>query len=169
MRYPAADIIDVYDPERISQTMALPWLVAVVMESFNLEEYPGLRQDRGQAGSRVLAVRQAVSRHGHPGIGLQQVPGPGCAQRLAHMEPTCPTTSSRAASRLPYGTDIVAAGHSRPGQQYEPFVKESRRTQSAGPGHDYEAYANDHQTPAYSSHPLRGPGRAAPTAACSSF
>ena len=52
---------------------------------------------------------------------------------------------------IPFGTAIVFPGNNRPGPQYEPFVKESRRQQSVGLGMSYEAYANDYTAASFSS------------------
>ena len=153
IRYAAADIIDVYDRERISQTMALPWLVAVVMESFNLEEFRDYVKIAAKLEAAfALFVKSSYPDMGHPGIGMQQVPGQpsggdwptSWADMPDYIEPG-------RIQALPYGTDLVVAGHNRPGPQYDSFVKESRRTQSAGLGMSYEAYANDHSDASYSS------------------
>lgn len=153
VRYPATDIIDIYDPERISQTMALPWLVAVVMESFNLEEYRDYVKIAAKLEAAFsLFVKSSFPDMGTPGIGLQQVPGQAAPSDWPTSWNDMPDyIEPGRIQTLPYGTDIVAAGHSRPGQQYDPFVKESRRTQSVGLGMSYEAYANDHSDASYSS------------------
>lgn len=152
VRYDARDIIDVYDRQRISQTMGLPWLVAVVMESFNLEEFRDYVKIAAKLEAAFsLFVKSSTPDSGHPGIGLQQVPGqdgPAWPTSWADMPDYIEPGRIQA---LPYGTDLVVAGHNRPGPQYESFVKESRRTQSAGLGMSYEAYANDHSEASYSS------------------
>lgn len=153
IRYEARDIIDVYDRERISQTMALPWLVAVVMESFNLEEFRDYVKIAAKLEAAfALFVKTAYPDLGHPGIGLQQVPGQttGSAWPTSWADMPDYIEPGRIQA-LPYGTDLVVAGHNRPGPQYDSFVKESRRTQSAGLGMSYEAYANDHSDASYSS------------------
>lgn len=153
VRYDARDIIDVYDRERISQTMALPWLVAVVMESYNLEEYRDYVKIAAKLEAAFsLFVKSSFPDLGHPGIGIQQVPGQQAASEWPASWADMPDyIEPGRIQALPYGTDIVAAGHNRPGSQYEPYVKESRRTQSAGLGMSYEAYANDHSDASYSS------------------
>ncbi len=153
VRYAATDIIDVYDRERISQTMGLPWLVAVVMESYNLEEYRDYVKIAAKLETAfALFVKSSSPDLGHPGIGLQQVPGQPAASEWPTSWADMPDyIEPGRIQSLPYGTDIVSPSHNKPGTQYEPFVKESRRTQSAGMGMSYEAYANDHSDASYSS------------------
>jgi len=153
VRYEAADIIDVYDRERISQTMGVSWLVAVVMESFNLEEFRDYVKIAAKLETAfALFIKSMGPDLGHPGIGLQQVPGQAGASEWPTTWQDMPDyIEPGRIQSLPFGTEIVSPGRSTPGTQYEPFVKESRRTQSAGLGMSYEAYANDHSDASYSS------------------
>jgi lambda family phage portal protein len=152
-RIPASDIIDVYDQERISQTSGVSWLAAVVMESFDLEDYRAYERIGAKlAAAFGIFIQSNFPDVGHPGIGLQQAPG-------QQTEAGWPTTWDNMPDYIepgriqsvPYGTEIKIAEHNRPGNQYEPYVKESRRTQSTGLGLSYEAFANDYTDASYSS------------------
>lgn len=152
-RIPAADIIDVYSQERISQTMGVSWLAAIVMEAYDLEDYRAYERIGAKlAAAFGIFIKSNYPDLGHPGIGLQQIPG-------QPSMPEWPTTWGNMPDFIepgriqgvPYGTDVVIASHNRPGTQYEPYVKESRRTQSTGLGMSYESYANDYTDASYSS------------------
>lgn len=148
VRIPASEILDVYDQVRISQTMAVPWLAAVVIEAYNLAEF----RDYSMVAAKLetafgMFIKSAYPDTGHPGIGLQpgQTAWPtGWGDVPEYIDP------GRIQS-LPYGTDIVFPSNNRPGPQYQDFVRESRRTQSVGLGMSYEAYANDYTDASYSS------------------
>jgi lambda family phage portal protein len=152
-RIPASEMIDVYDQVRISQTMAVPWLAAVVIEAYNLAEF----RDYSMIAAKLetafgMFVKSNFPDLGHPGIGLQQVPGQAAASEWPTSWQDMPDyIEPGRIQSLPFGTDVVFPSNSRPGPQYEGFVKESRRTQSAGLGMSYEAYANDYTDASYSS------------------
>lgn len=150
-RIPASEIIDVYDQVRISQTIAVPWLAAVVLEAYNLAEFRDYSMTAAQLETAFgMFIKSNFPDMGGPGIGLPQT----------STTPTdWPTSWGNVPDEilpgriqtLPYGTDVVFPSNSRPGPQYEPFVRESRRTQSTGLGMSYEAYANDYTAASYSS------------------
>ena len=153
VRIPASEIIDVWDQERISQYHGVSWLAALVMEAYDLEEYRAYERIGAKlAAAFGLFIKSNYPDLGHPGIGLQQAPGqstePGWPQTWDEMPDYIEPGRIQS---LPFGTDLVVASHNRPGTQYEPYVKESRRTQSTGLGMSYEAYANDYTAASYSS------------------
>lgn len=152
-RIPASELIDVYDQEWISQTMPVPWLAAVVIEAYNLSEF----RDYAMIAAKLetafgMFIKSNYPDTGFPGIGLQQVPGQAAGSEWPTTWANMPDyIEPGRIQSIPYGTDIVFPGNQRPGPQYEPFVKESRRQQSVGFGMSYEAYANDYTDASYSS------------------
>ena len=158
-RIPAEDIIDVFETDRISQTMGISWLAAVVMESFDLEDYRAYER----IGAKLAAAFGVFVKNNNPGTlnplsGLGVTPTPAVAG--SSIEGEWPVGWGKnmpdyiepgRIQALPWNTDIVIASHSRPGTQYEPYTKESRRTQSTGLGMSYEAFANDYTDASYSS------------------
>lgn len=155
-RIPAADIIDCHEADRISQTAGMPWLASLVMESWDLQEY----RDYERIGAKLAAAFGIFVRNDNPvpnllgGIGGPGFGAPGGDWPGAwgcNVAPLGEYIEPGRIQALPYGTDIRIAEHNRPGTQYEPYVKESRRTQSTGLGISYEAFANDYTDASYSS------------------
>jgi capsid protein len=52
---------------------------------------------------------------------------------------------------LPAGTEAQLVSHNRPGNQYEPYVRETVRGMSTGTGMSYEKLSNDYTSASYSS------------------
>lgn len=153
-RVPAAEIIDVHDADRISQTMGAPWLASLVMESYDLDEYRAYER----IGAKLAAAFAIFVRNSNPTSaplgGLGVVPGSGNAWPGAwgeHVDPLPDYIEPGRIQALPANTDITIASHNRPGTQYAPYVQESRRTQSTGLGMSYEAFSNDYTDASYSS------------------
>jgi len=145
VRVPAEDIIHVFDRQRISQTTGVPWIVAIVMESYDLEDYRAYER----IGAKLAAAFGLFVKSSYPelaGGGIGQQPGTQNSDDSLpdYIEPGRIQT-------LPPGTDITIASHNRPGTQYEPYVKESRRAQSVGAGISYESYANDYTDASYAA------------------
>lgn len=151
-RIPASDIINVWDQERISQTMGVSWLAAIVLEAYNLSEF----RDYAMIAAKLetafgIFVKSNFPDTGYPGVGLPQNAGQGESPWPTTWDNMPDYIEPGRIQAVPYGTDIVFPGNNRPGPQYEPFVKESRRTQSVGFGMSYEAHANDYTDASYSS------------------
>lgn len=149
-RIDAVDMIHVYDRRRASQTRGVSWLAAILMEAYDLSEY----KNTERIGARLAAAFGIFVKTNYPDMG----PGIGIPN-------TQTTTGSGSTSwddmpdyiepgriqGLPHGTDIAIASHNRPGNQYEPYVRESVRGQSTGVGMSYEAFSNDYTSATYSS------------------
>ncbi|NCD13693.1 MAG: phage portal protein [Bacteroidia bacterium] len=152
-RIPASEIIDVWDQDWISQTMPVPWLAAVVIEAYNLAEF----RDYSMIAAKLetafgMFIKSNYPDLGHPGLGLQQVPGQAAASEWPTTWADMPDyIEPGRIQSIPFGTDIVFPSNTRPGPQYEPFVRESRRQQAVGLGMSYEAYAADYTAASYSS------------------
>lgn len=152
VRIPADDIIHVYEKQRISQSSGVPWIVAIVMEAFDLEDYRSFER----IGAKLAAAFGIFVKSSYPDIG----PGFGIQPGANGSEGSGWPTSwddmpdyiePGRIQGLPYGTDVAIASHNRPGNQYAPYVRESRQTQSVGMGMSYEAAANDYAGASYSS------------------
>ena len=134
--------------------MGMAWLAAVVMESFDLEDYRAYER----IGAKLAAAFGVFVKNNNPGA-LNPLSGIGAAPGTS-LDGEWPVNWGKGMpdyiepgriQALPWNTDIVIASHSRPGTQYEPYTKESRRTQSTGLGMSYEAFANDYTDASYSS------------------
>lgn len=152
-RVPAADIIHVWDREMISQYSGISWLHAVVMEGYRMEEFRHITQDN----ARAQAVFAYFLRSSMPGFSL----GPGLPAG-GQTSPFNPAQTggtvdkeielnSPMVQKLPQGTEVQAISPSHPGNNYEPFVKDSQRWQSAGLGMSFEGFANNYTDSSYAS------------------
>ncbi len=151
-RIPAADIIHVWDRRRISQFSGIPWLVAVVMEAYRMEDFRHITQD----AARLQTIFGAFLKSSFPGIQL----GAGLALggQAAPIKPgatgaeEAPTEiGGPLIQKLPTGTDLQFTPTAHPGSNYEPFVKDSQRWQSTGLGMSFEAFANNYTDSSYAS------------------
>lgn len=153
IRYLAADIIHVWERRRISQYSGISWFAAVVMEAYRMDEYRHIEQD----GARAAAIFAAFLKSSMPDFRLGGSGLPAGGQVSPDMPaPTgavdAPTElQSAVIQKLPGGTELQLASHNRPGDNYEPFVKDSKRAQSVGTGMSYEGFANDYTDSSYAS------------------
>lgn len=151
-RIDAADIIHVFDRRRASQTRGISWLAAIIMESYDLNEYKGIERI-GAKLAAAFGVFVKTSFPDIPGAGIG-IPGGSQANTIDtgvgwgdlpdYIDPG-------RIQKLPFGADIKIAEHNRPGTQYEPFVRDSVRGMSAGVGMSYESFSNDRSSSSYSS------------------
>ncbi|WP_028579428.1 phage portal protein [Desulfogranum japonicum] len=152
IRIPASEIVDVFERDRISQYHGIPWIVAVVMEAYDLEDYRAYERIGAKlAAAFGIFVKSNYADMGHPGIGIQAGETGENSNWPTTWDNMPEYIDPGRIQAVPYGADITIASHNRPGTQYEPYVKESRRTQSTGFGMSYEAYANDYTDASYSS------------------
>ncbi|SDP69621.1 phage portal protein [Desulforhopalus singaporensis] len=151
-RIPAADIIHVWDRRRISQYSGIAWLVAVVMESYRMEDFRHITHD----AARTQAAFVAFLKSSMPGFNLG-----GGLTLGGQSSPATPADTgtkdapkeiiSNIVQKLPPGTDVQMNAPTQPGANYEPFTKDSARYQSAGIGMSFEAYTNNYTDASYAS------------------
>ena len=153
VRIPASEIVHVWKRDRISQFSGIAWLVAVVMEAYRMEDFRHITQD----AARIQATFAAFLKSAYPGFTLG-----GGLSFGGQAEPVSPASTGdnveapkeirhNVIQPLPTGTDITFAAPSHPGDNYEPFVKDSQRWQSGGLGMSFEAYANNYTDASYAS------------------
>ncbi len=152
-RIPAADIIHIWDRRRISQYSGIPWLVAVVMEAYRMEDFRHITQD----AARLQTIFGAFLKSSFPGIQLGA--GMALGGQAGPVKPGftgadgAPTEIGNGPmiQKLPTGTDLQFTPTAHPGSNYEPFVKDSQRWQSTGLGMSFEAFANNYTDSSYAS------------------
>lgn len=132
----AEDIIHVFDRERASQHIGVPWFAALVMEAFDLSEY----QRFERIGAKLAAAFGIFLKSQFPETNI----GKDDPEIPDYIEPGRIQT-------LPNGLEIQIASHKRPGETYGPYVKTSLRGLSAGAGMSYGAMANDHADSSFSA------------------
>lgn len=153
VRIPAMDICHVWDRRRISQYTGISWFAAVVMEAFRMDHYRHVEQD----GARAASIFAGFIKSAFPGFtvgggfpaGGQMTPSVAPAATGATEAPK--EMLSGVMQPLPTGTDVTFASHNRPGNNYEPFVKDSLRSQSVGSGMSFEGFTNNFTESSFAS------------------
>ena len=151
-RIPAEDIIHVWDRRRISQFSGIPWMVAVVMEAYRMDEFRHTTQDAARTQASIVFFLQSA----FPGLQLgggMPLGGQATPYRAADTgTQKAPTeVKSNTVQPVPPGTQVNGFAPTHPGAQFEPFVKDSQRSQSAGIGMSFEAFSNNYTDASYSS------------------
>lgn len=152
VRIGADRIIHPFLRTRTSQTRGVSWLVSVIMEMHDFDEY----QDSERIAARLTSAFGFFVETAYPetlgsmfgGQGLPgQNPGPSAldgAKIPTHVDPG-------RVQALPPGTKIHTEGFQRPGSNYGQFTNVSLKGASAGFGMSYEAFSNDYSDASYSS------------------
>jgi lambda family phage portal protein len=152
-RIAATEIIHVWDREMISQYSGMPWLHAVVMEGYRMDEFRHITQDTARAQA-IFAYFLKSSMPGFsfgPGIPAGGQTAPFTPGQTGGTLDTALQLNSTSVQKLPQGTEVQSIAPSHPGNNYEPFVKDSQRWQSAGIGMSFEAFANNYTDASYAS------------------
>ena len=151
-RIDAADIIHVYDRRRASQFSGISWMHAVVMEAYRMDEYRTSEQNAARAASAFVAFVHNAFPSSFAGGGLpvggSAAPVSASSEGSSSERPT--DISPNQITYVP-GGGVTLASHNRPGSNYEPFIKDSKRTQAAGLTMSYEASSRDFTDASYAS------------------
>lgn len=152
-KIPAADIIHVWDREMISQYSGIAWLHAVVMEGYRMDEFRHITQDtaRAQAIFAFFLKSQIPGFNLGPGLPAGGQATPFTPAATGGTNDSTLAMNSTMIQKLPSGTEVQSISPSHPGNNYEPFVKDSQRWQSAGLGMSFEAFANNYTDSSYAS------------------
>lgn len=137
VRVPARDVLHLYKPDRPGQTRGLPWLATAIMRMHHLQ---------GFTEAEVIAARAEACRMGFitsPEDDAMQ-DGEEAGQAVAVFEPG-------RIERLQPGESYQEAKPTRPGGQFEPFVRAMLRSMAAGIGVSYATLSRDYSDSNYSS------------------
>lgn len=153
-RISAADMIHVWDRRRISQFSGIPWLVAVVMEAYRMNDFRHITQDAARLQGSIVAFLESAYPDLNGMLGTRPQLGgsttPATAAATGASEPPREITSNTI-QPVPPGTRVNMTTPTQPGDNFEPFTKDSQRHQSAGTGMSFEAYANNYTDSSYAS------------------
>lgn len=132
MRVPAHMVSHIYDPERVRQTRGISRLAPVLRKIRDLTEYDAtqLRVARAEASIGVLIKGSAMDEAGDATEPLE-VDGLNVAY-------------------LTEDEDVTTFTPSRPGREYDPFVRSQLHQIAAGVGMSYEQLARDLSKTTYS-------------------
>jgi len=118
-----------------------------------MDEHRHIEQD----GARSAAIFAAFIKLAYNDFRI----GPGTLPAGGQTTPDTPTPTgakdtptelqSGILQTLPTGTDVTFASHNRPGNNFEPFVKDSLRSQSVGTGMSFEGFTNNYTDSSYAS------------------
>lgn len=152
VRIDAERIIHPFMRTRASQTRGVSWLVSVIMEMHDFDEY----QDSERIAARLTSAFGFFVESAHPEALSSIFGGQGLPNQAAGPSPLAnvpmPThVDTGRIQQLPQGTKIHAEGFQRPGSNYGAFTNVSLKGASAGFGMSYEAFSNDYSDASYSS------------------
>lgn len=152
----AKDIIHVWDRKRISQYSGISWMHAVVLEAFRMDDFRHITQD----AARLQSIMVGFLYSNYPDLKLGS-PIPAGGQTTPFGSPSSGgDTGAKDAPKdftpnsiqsLPNGTKMDWTKPTHPGNNYEAFVKDSQRWQSAGFGMSFEAFANNYTDASFAS------------------
>ena len=152
IRIPASEIIHVWERRRISQFSGIAWMVAVVMEAYRMEDFRHITQDAARTQALLFGFLESAI----PGFNLGTGIPPGGQARpyspaATGTEKAPESFEPNSIQSVPPGTKMNMITPTHPGDNYEPFVKDSQRWQSAGIGISFEAYTNNYTDASYAS------------------
>ena len=139
VRVDADDIIHLYNPERISQTRGVPWMVSAMTR---------LQMLAGYEESELVASRVSASKMGFltKDVNSEHYTGEEDADYNLIME-----AEPGSIEELPTGMDFKEWSPTHPTTAYKDFVKSTLRGISAGLNISYNTLANDLEGVNYSS------------------
>lgn len=137
VRIPADEVIHLFRPERPNQTRGVPILVSAMIR---------LRQMHGYEEAEVIFARASASLMGFIESDADQLPGDGelGEQQVIDFEPGV-------FKQLRPGESVNIPAVSRPGGQFDPFMRSQLRGVSAGTGPAYTSVSADYSQSNYSS------------------
>jgi len=136
-RIPADEIIHLYKHDRPGQTRGIPWFASALQR---------MHQVAGFEEAEVVAARASASIMGfiQTPDGELQDDGVQDAQRVTDFSPG-------KIEALGPGESFQAFTPTRPGGQYDPFIRAQLRAVAAGVGVSYETLSKDYSQSNYSS------------------
>jgi lambda family phage portal protein len=137
VRVSAGDIIHLFVPEDEEQTRGVPWFASAILRLHNMQGYEE---------AEIIAARASACRMGFIKTPEAELQGDDVVddQRVVDYE-------AGATHRLGPGEEWIDAMPSRPGGQFDPFMKVMLRGVAAGIGQSYETLSKDYAGATYSS------------------
>jgi lambda family phage portal protein len=150
-RISESEIYHVWDRRRISQHSGIAWMVAVVMESYRMEDFRHITQDSARLQSMFAGFLRSTFPDFRLGGGLP-LGGQASTYQPGETGATkAPTEIKNGIQALPSGTEVQFASPTQPGNNYEPFIKDSQRFQSSGMNMSFESFSNNYTEASFSS------------------
>lgn len=140
-RVPAKEIIHLFMPERIGQSVGAPWVHSAVM---------GLRHLAKYSEAEVVAARSSAAKMGFLVPNSTAAP-PGYTGATDSSGNKYMEVEPGSIEQLPFGYDFKAFDPTHPNSAFKDFVKAQLREISAGLGVSYTSLANDLEAVNFSS------------------
>jgi lambda family phage portal protein len=137
VRVPADQVIHLYRQERPGQTRGFPWIASAIMRMHHLNGY---------TEAEVIAARAEACR-----MGFITSPEDDAMQDGTQDDQPVTTFEPGKIERLLPGETYTESKPTRPGGQYEPFVRAMLRSMAAGIGVSYATLSRDYSESNYSS------------------
>lgn len=137
IRVPAKDVIHLFVPEDEDQTRAVPWFHTAITRLHHMQGYEE---------AEIVAARASASLMGFIETPEGQLQGDDIedGQRVTEFEPGV-------FKQLNPGEKMNVPALSRPGGQFDPFMRAMLRGVAAGSGLSYESLSRDYSQTNYSS------------------
>ncbi|WP_018126129.1 phage portal protein [Desulfovibrio oxyclinae] len=143
VRIPVENLNHIFLRRRISQSTGASWLASVVPDMRDLNEYRDSERIAARLVSAFGFFVSSPTPEAQPEDFMSTWPEDT-------VEPGDFIEPGRV-QFLPDGAEIKGTGFDRPGNTYEPFVRDTLRGASVGMGMSYEAASNDYTGASYSS------------------
>lgn len=137
VRVSADDVIHLYRQERPGQTRGFPWIASAIMRMHHLNGY---------TEAEVIAARAEACRMGF----ITSPEDDAMADGTQDDQPVSMFEPGKIERLLP-GESYQEAKPTRPGGQFEPFVRAMLRSMAAGLGISYATLSRDYSESNYSS------------------
>lgn len=137
IRVPASEVIHLYRVERPGQTRGFPWIASAIMRIHHLN---------GFTEAEVIAARAEACR-----MGFITSPEDDAMQDGTLDDQPVSSFEPGKIERLLPGETYTEAKPTRPGGQFEPFVRAMLRSMAAGIGVSYATLSRDYSESNYSS------------------
>lgn len=137
VRVPADDVIHLFRSERPGQTRGYPWIASAIMRMHHLNGY---------TEAEVIAARAEACR-----MGFITSPEDDAMQDGTDSDVPVSNFEPGKIERLLPGETYTEAKPTRPGGQFEPFVRAMLRSMAAGLGVSYATLSRDYSDSNYSS------------------
>ncbi len=146
IRVPAERMLHLFDPERVRQTRGVSRMAPVMRKMRDLDDYDFAQLLAAKAEACIgLIITQAA---GSQRIGLAE----DGAQPATDADGNDPLSMQpMMVARLGENEAVTGFTPTRPGNLYEPYVTEQKRTIAAGSGLSYEQISRDFSKGTYSS------------------
>ena len=148
-RFDAKWCLYVSQHERAAQSLPMPWLTHVVALLRDIDEYQNVERITARVAAH-FGIFITSPNNTYAGNNPDGTPATGGAGSTPQA-PVPKFLEPAEITQLPPGQDVKVTANPRPASNYEPFIRSSQNSASAGVGISSEAYSNDYKQASWSS------------------